>query len=59
MALITPKCMYCKNDIQKKEQALILVPYPERKGFTEVQAFLKLEGKFICASCKGKLKLPK
>lgn len=57
MSIIKPVCMYCKNEIQKTEDALVIVPYPKKKGFTEVQAFLKLEGKFVCTACQEKLRL--
>lgn len=51
MSLITPVCMYCKKEIEKDEEALVIVPYPKKKGFTEIKVYLELEGKFICADC--------
>ncbi|MTD31271.1 Fe3+ hydroxamate ABC transporter substrate-binding protein [Planomicrobium sp. YIM 101495] len=51
MSLITPTCMYCRKEIGKDEEALVVVPYPKRKGFTEIKAYLDLEGKFICMDC--------
>ncbi|MGG0239266.1 Fe3+ hydroxamate ABC transporter substrate-binding protein [Bacillus rhizoplanae] len=57
MALIVPKCIYCKEDIKKDEQALVIVPYPKKKGITEIKAYLNLEGKFICENCKDKLSI--
>lgn len=57
MTLIVPECIYCKRDIEKDEQALVIVPYPKKKGFTEIKAFLNIEGKFICENCKEKLSI--
>lgn len=57
MTLIIPECIYCKEDIKKDEQALVIVPYPKKKGFTEIKAFLNIEGKFICENCKEKLSI--
>ncbi|WP_413364893.1 Fe3+ hydroxamate ABC transporter substrate-binding protein [Lysinibacillus sp. 3P01SB] len=57
MTLIIPECIYCKKDIEKDEQALVIVPYPKKKGFTEIKAFLNIEGKFICENCKEKLSI--
>lgn len=52
MSLITPVCMYCKKEIEKDEEALVIVPYPKKKGFTEIKAYLEMEGKFICEACR-------
>lgn len=57
VTLIIPECIYCKKDIEKDEQALVIVPYPKKKGFTEIKAFLNIEGKFICENCKEKLSI--
>lgn len=57
MTLIVPECIYCKREIEKDEQALVIVPYPKKKGFTEIKAFLNIEGKFICENCKEKLSI--
>ena len=57
MPLIVPQCMYCKKEILKDEEALVILPYPKKKGFVEIKAHLKLEGKFICRDCKEKLNL--
>lgn len=57
VTLIIPECIYCKEDIKKDEQALVIVPYPKKKGFTEIKAFLNIEGKFICENCKEKLSI--
>lgn len=51
MALIIPKCMKCNNEIKDDEKVLIHMRYPKRKGFTEIKAYLSLEGKFICEKC--------
>ncbi|WP_430794561.1 hypothetical protein [Bacillus cereus] len=41
VALIVPKCIYCKEDIKKDEQALVIVTYPKRKGFTDQEVQLE------------------
>ncbi|WP_339197255.1 Fe3+ hydroxamate ABC transporter substrate-binding protein [Solibacillus sp. FSL R5-0449] len=51
MALIIPKCMKCNNEIKDDEEVLVQLRYPKRKGFTEIKAYLNLEGKFICEKC--------
>ena len=57
MALIQPKCMKCDKEIEDDEEVLVQIRYPKRKGFTEIKAFLSLEGKFICKGCSTKIDL--
>lgn len=55
MALIIPKCMKCNREIKDDEEVLVQIRYPKQKGFTEIKAFLNLEGKFICNECSTKI----
>ena len=57
MALIIPKCMKCNNEIKNDEKVLIQIRYPKRKGFTEIKAYLNLEGKFICEDCSTEINI--
>lgn len=54
MSLLTPTCTHCKKEIGKDEDALVVIPYPKKKGFTEIKAYLDMEGTFICADCRKK-----
>lgn len=54
MPLIIPKCMKCNKEIEGDEEVLVQMRYPKRKGFTEIKAYLNLEGKFICEGCSKK-----
>lgn len=49
-----PTCTICKKEIDKGEEAIVELPYPAKKGITEIQAYLQNEGKFYCASCAQK-----
>jgi hypothetical protein len=51
MNLLTAKCMKCNNEIKGDEEVFVQLRYPKRKGFTEIKAYLNLEGKFICQAC--------
>lgn len=55
MALIVPKCMKCNKEIEDDEEVFVQIRYPKQKGFTEIKAFLNLEGKFICKECSNKI----
>ncbi|MEY9973522.1 DNA-directed RNA polymerase subunit RPC12/RpoP [Lysinibacillus sp. RC46] len=55
MVLIIPKCMKCSNKIKHDEEIFVQIRYPKRKGFTEIKAYLNLEGKFICKECSTKI----
>lgn len=57
MALIIPKCMKCNNEIKDDEKVLVQMRYPKRKGFTEIKAYLNLEGKFICEKCSTEINI--
>ncbi|MDE4086705.1 Fe3+ hydroxamate ABC transporter substrate-binding protein [Planococcus maritimus] len=46
-----PTCQVCGREIQGDEIVHIQMRYPKRKGFAEVKAYLKLEGKFTCDAC--------
>lgn len=46
-----PKCMYCNKEIKGEDMVYIKMRYPKRKGMTEIKAYLRNEGKFICEDC--------
>ena len=46
-----PTCSKCKKEIKGDEVVYIKMRYPKRKGFTEIKAYLKNEGHFICEAC--------
>ncbi|MDQ0232630.1 Fe3+ hydroxamate ABC transporter substrate-binding protein [Metabacillus malikii] len=46
-----PKCMVCDKEINEDDVVLVKMRYPKRKGFTEIKAYLRNEGKFICEAC--------
>ena len=50
----SPKCSVCGKEIEGDEVVFIKIRYPKRKGFTEVKAYLKNEGQFICEGCYDK-----
>ena len=49
-----PKCMYCNKEIKGEDMVYIKMRYPKRKGMTEIKAYLKNEGRFICEACFDK-----
>jgi hypothetical protein len=49
-----PKCLVCDKEIKGDELVYIKMRYPKRKGFTEIIAYLRNEGKFICEDCFNK-----
>lgn len=55
MKLLDAKCIKCSNEIKDDEEVFVQLRYPKRKGFTEIKAYLNLEGKFICQACSKKL----
>jgi len=57
VALIIPKCMKCNNEIKEDEKVFVQMRYPKRKGFTEIKAYLNLEGKFICEKCSAEISI--
>ncbi|WP_420913229.1 Fe3+ hydroxamate ABC transporter substrate-binding protein [Indiicoccus explosivorum] len=46
-----PQCMVCSREIKGNDTVYVKMRYPERKGFTEIKAFLRNEGKFVCEDC--------
>jgi hypothetical protein len=46
-----PKCTKCGKEIKGDEIVYIKMRYPKRKGMTEIKAYLKNEGSFICEDC--------
>ncbi|MCP2034200.1 hypothetical protein L1279_001183 [Planomicrobium sp. HSC-17F08] len=46
-----PRCASCNKEIEGDEVVFIKMRYPKRKGFTEIKAYLKNEGEFICENC--------
>lgn len=46
-----PKCSICQKDIKNDEVVFVKLKFPKRKGFTEIKAYLKNEGIFICEKC--------
>ncbi|PAE39066.1 Fe3+ hydroxamate ABC transporter substrate-binding protein [Bacillus sp. 7884-1] len=49
-----PKCLVCDKEIKGDEMVYVKMRYPKRKGFTEIIAYLRNEGKFICEDCFNK-----
>jgi hypothetical protein len=49
-----PKCMVCDIEIKGNDIVYVKMRYPKRKGFTEIKAYLRNEGKFICETCFNK-----
>jgi transposase-like protein len=46
-----PKCMVCEKEIKEDEIVFVKMKYPKRKGFTEIKAYLRNEGRFVCPDC--------
>nr|WP_306074816.1 Fe3+ hydroxamate ABC transporter substrate-binding protein [Neobacillus sp. 179.-C4.2 HS] len=46
-----PNCMVCEKEIKEDEIVFVKMKYPKRKGFTEIKAYLRNEGKFVCQDC--------
>lgn len=46
-----PKCINCDKEIKEDDIVFVKIKYPKRRGFTEIKAYLRNEGKFICESC--------
>jgi hypothetical protein len=45
------KCSICGREIEGGEEVYVKMRWPKRKGMTEIKAYLKNEGKFICQKC--------
>lgn len=48
---INPKCSVCDKEIKDNEVSFVKIRWPKHKGMTEIKAYLKNEGKFICKKC--------
>lgn len=46
-----PKCTICEKEIKGDDVVFVKMRYPKRKGLTEIKAYLRNEGKFICEEC--------
>ena len=46
-----PKCTKCGKEIKADEVVFVKMRYPKRKGMTEIKAYLKNEGSFLCEDC--------
>ena len=51
MLIEKPKCAVCENEIKGDDVVFMKMRYPKRKGFTEIQAYLRNEATFICEKC--------
>ncbi|MCP3739370.1 Fe3+ hydroxamate ABC transporter substrate-binding protein [Rossellomorea sp. BNER] len=47
----TPTCMGCNKEVKGNDEVYVKMRYPERRGRTEIRAFLQNEGKFLCNDC--------
>jgi len=54
MLLDEPRCTVCNKEIKEEDVVFVKMRYPKRKGFTEIKAYLRNEGKFICEACYNK-----
>jgi hypothetical protein len=48
---VKPKCSNCEKEIKGNDLVYVKMRYPEKKGMTEIKAYLNNEGKFICEKC--------
>lgn len=48
---IVPKCTKCDKEIKGNEMVFVKMRYPERKGMTEIKAYIQNEGRLICEDC--------
>ncbi len=46
-----PKCIVCETEIKEDAVVFVKMRYPKRGGMTEIKAYLRNEGKFICEDC--------
>ncbi|WP_339171529.1 Fe3+ hydroxamate ABC transporter substrate-binding protein [Solibacillus sp. FSL R5-0691] len=51
MFKIVPKCIKCDKEIKGNEVVFVKMRYPERKGMTEIKAYIQNEGRIICEDC--------
>nr|WP_251009420.1 Fe3+ hydroxamate ABC transporter substrate-binding protein [Bacillus sp. ISL-39] len=54
MFKITARCSECEKEIQANEEIYVKMRYPEKKGMTEIKAFIQYQGKIICEECNNK-----
>ena len=48
-----PKCIECGKEIKEDDIVFVKIKNPKRRGFTEIKAYLRNEGKFICENCSN------
>ncbi|KKI92938.1 Fe3+ hydroxamate ABC transporter substrate-binding protein [Bacillus sp. SA1-12] len=46
-----PNYSACGKTIEGDDLVYVKMRYPKRKGMTEIKAYLKNEGNFICEDC--------
>ncbi|HEO8418509.1 Uncharacterised protein [Mycobacteroides abscessus subsp. abscessus] len=51
MLKLNPQCSYCGKPIEGNEVVFVRMRYPERRGMTEIKAFIQNEGQIICGKC--------
>lgn len=49
-----PTCSIYRKEIKGNDVIFVKLRYPKHKGFTEIKAWLHLEGSFICEDCYHK-----
>jgi hypothetical protein len=49
-----PQCSVCRKEIKGDDVVYVKMRYPKHKGMTEIKAYLKNEGRFICEECFDK-----
>ena len=49
-----PKCSTCGKEIKGNDVVFVKMRYPNYKGMTEITAYLRNEGSFICEDCFNK-----
>ena len=47
MFKITPQCSICEKAIKGNEVVYVKMRYPERRGMTEIKAYLKMRGRLF------------
>lgn len=48
------QCSICSKEIKGDDVVYVKMRYPKHKGMTEIKAYLKNEGRFICEDCFDK-----
>ncbi|WP_082252926.1 Fe3+ hydroxamate ABC transporter substrate-binding protein [Bacillus sp. FJAT-27251] len=46
-----PKCHVCSKEIKGNDVVYVKMRYPSYKGMTEITAYLRNEGSFVCEDC--------